>query len=453
MAGLGDLFGKGSIAEQLFVWGVLNQIIGALAGPYFEELQHDVNVKHPVGELSPAELADATVRNFLAQGDAASHAQKSGLTADKFALLVHLAGEAPGPLQLAVALRRGLIPEGGTGAGSISFTQGISEGRLANKWAETIKRLAVEWPTPTDALEALLEGQISEAEGRALYEKFGGDPDYFTMLFNTRGQAPTPMEALEMARRGIIPWEGTGPASVSFHQAFLEGPWRNKWLTPFRELGVYVPPSRTISALLRAGSITESKAAELWAKQGLEPDLIKAFINDATKGKAATSRDLTRGEIEQMHEQHILSDAQATDLLHKLGYDPHEAELIITSGNVRRATQAVNSAVTRIRTLFVGHKIVKAAAVSSLTALGITSQQVSAIIRTWELEESINVRQLTPAQITGAWDKKIISESEALSELEAIGYTPRDAWILLSEKHGSKLPGEPGRGPGEIAIA
>lgn len=452
MAGLGDLFGKGSIAEQLFVWGVLNQIIGALAGPYFDELTHDVNVKHPVTELSPAELADAVVRNFQNMGDAQAHAAKSGLTADKFAILVHLAGEAPGPLQLAVALRRGLIPEGGTGAGSISFTQGISEGRLANKWAETIKRLAVEWPTPTDALEALLEGQISEQEARTLYAKFGGDPDYFTMLFDTRGQAPTPTEALDMAKRGIIPWDGTGPQATSFEQAFLEGPWRNKWLGPFRALGEYLPPSRTISALLRSGSITAARATELWRKIGLSDELIKDYIADATKGKATQVKDLTQAEIVTLHTQGIINDAQTEDLLRRLGFDQHESALIVESSNVRRSVAATNLAASRVRSLFVGHKITKAAAVASLQKLGIPGAQSSALIQTWELEESINVRQLTPAQITSAYSKKILTEGEALSELVAIGYTPRDAWILLSDKHGSKLPGEPGIGPGTIAI-
>jgi hypothetical protein len=52
-----------------------------------------------------------------------------------------------------------------------------------------------------------------------------------------------------MANRGIIPWSGSGPRSTSFEQAFLEGPWRNKWLGPFRKAAEYFPPPRTITAM------------------------------------------------------------------------------------------------------------------------------------------------------------------------------------------------------------
>ena len=39
MAGFGDFVGKaGSSAEQLFIWQVLGQIIGALGLPYFQAL-------------------------------------------------------------------------------------------------------------------------------------------------------------------------------------------------------------------------------------------------------------------------------------------------------------------------------------------------------------------------------------------------------------------------------
>ena len=112
--------------------------------------------------LSPADSAEAVVRNFLPHADALAIAEKQGVSPADFATLTHLAGDAPGPQQLAEALRRGAIPEQGKGAGSVSFEQGIAEGRLADKWAPVIRALAQIWPTPVDALNALLKGQVTD---------------------------------------------------------------------------------------------------------------------------------------------------------------------------------------------------------------------------------------------------------------------------------------------------
>jgi hypothetical protein len=66
---------------------------------------------------------------------------------------------------------------------------------------------------------------------------------------------------------------------------------------------------------------------------------------------------------------------------------------------------------------------------------------------TWQLENSINVKTLTQSEITDAWKEGIMTEDEALTELGNIGYTPYDAWVLLSLKAKAALPGKPAPGP------
>src|SRR6266702_2272463 len=267
----------GSAVEQLAPWNVLSQVVGTAGAPAFTELVSIANSAHPLVPLSPPDLADAVVRNFMGAGQAEAEAAKSGMDAERFRLLVPLRGDAPGPQQLAAALRRGLVGRGGTGPDSTSFQQGIAEGRLADKWAPVIEGLAKVWPSPADALRATLEGQVTREQGLALYEKLGGDTQFFEVLFNTEGAAPTPVEALELANRGIIPWDGTGPQATSYHQAFLEGPWRDKWLGAFRRLGEYLPPPETVRTLLGTGQITHKQAADLWRKNGLAADTIEAY--------------------------------------------------------------------------------------------------------------------------------------------------------------------------------
>lgn len=443
MAGLGDLLGPGSAGRQLFVWAVLGGLVGALADPVFTEVQQSANHTAPVKVLPPELLANMVVRHVKSHDDAAGQAQYSGISGDKFTDLVHAAGRGPAPGDLATALRRKIIGEKGTGPDSTSFEQGIAESDLKDKWVDVVKALAVQWPSPTDALEALLEGQISEAEAHKLYEQFGGDPQFFTMLFNTRGSAPTPVQAADMANRKLIPWKGTGPNATSFEQAFLEGPWRNKWLGAFEAAAEYLPPPRTVTAMVRAGSLTDARASELLAKQGLASDLVAAYIEDAHRSATATQKDITMASVLGMYETGLIKDTEARAMLTAGGYSTKNADLLLAYADLRKAITQVSYAVDRIRALYVARKIDRATAVGSLNTLNVPADQVAEMVRTWDVAAAVNVKTLTEAQIVTAWFYQLLDQPAAQRELQAIGYTPHDAWVLLSIKNKAPLPDEP----------
>jgi hypothetical protein len=448
--GIGESLGGGGALTQIFTWQIAAQIITSLMNPTLTLVAARVNEANPVADLSPADLANAVVQSYIDHGDAAHQAARSGVGGDKFSVLVDLAGDALAPDALAEALRRGIIPEGGRGAGSTSFEQGIAEGRLKNKWAATVKELATKWPTPADALDALLKGQVSYDEGVALYTRFGGDPQYFSLLYNTVGNAPTPVEALEMANRGIIPWTGRGADVVSYEQAFLEGPWRNKWESPYRAIGEYLPPPRTVTAMVGNGSITEAEALSLLIKQGLTKDLAAAYVHDAQNSKSGKERELTVAQLLDMYGAGLIKADDARNLLVALKYSADSADELLAYKDLQRAIAAVNQAVARIHTLYVSHKITQAVAANGLNALKIPADQISTIVATWDIERAVNVRTLTAAEIADAWYEEIIGQDEALAELVALGYTPRDAWIRLSIKAKGKLPNAPDQGPAPI---
>lgn len=450
MAGLGDLFGGNGALMQIFEWQVVGSLVSTAMAPLLTELQSDANDLLPNMPLSPQEAASAVVRHFYPESDAESQARKGGISPDLFKVMIALAGGAPAPTALAVALRRGLIEETGTGIDSTSFEQGISEGDLANKWAPMLKDLAVQWPSPTDALAAVLEGQVSEAEGKKLYEKFGGNPDYFKLLFDTQGTAPTPSEALTMANRGIIPWTGTGPDVVSYQQAFLEGPWRNKWLQPYETLGQYLPPPRTVTAMVKSGGLDHATAAKLLADQGLTPALVTAYLNDATQTATGATKALTIAQVLGMYADQLLDETATKGMLTGAGYSAHDADLLIAYTTLQRAMTQVTYAVGRVRSLYVAHKISRATAASALADLSVPTGNAQQILVDWDVAAQANIKQLTEAQVATAFKDGYLTQDAAMAELEGMGYVPRDAWILLSIKHGSALPNEPAAGPAPV---
>jgi hypothetical protein len=491
MAGLGDLFSEGSIGEQIFVWGVLNQVITALGAPFFELLQQEVSeafpetlrdpgtlaslvargwidehsasvearksglqpgkfsdlVKAAKVQLAPADLAQLVVRNFIGRDEAAKIAARSGVDAADLDQLVRISADAPSPGDLAVALRRGLIPADGTGPDSTSFRQGILEGRLGDKWIDMMRALSVQWPSPTDAQQAELVGLLDHQQALALYEKLGGDPQFYDWQFFIHGSAPTPTELNQLVNRGIIPDDSGDPHKPGFVQGFLQGPWRNEWMDPYRKLRTYVIPPRSVTAMIHSGSLTDAQAAAEFAKSGLTPEQAAAMIADAHSTAAQADKQLTQSSVIALYESRIIAHTDADQLLQALGYSADNAGYLLALADLRRANSEVTTAVSRVRTLYVGHKINSATASATLSALQVPADQIGDIVSIWSLEAAVNVKTLTESQIIAAWSAGVIDVAEARAELVGAGYTPRDAWILLSTKNGAPLPDEPTAGP------
>lgn len=464
MAGLGDLLGSGATndsARQLFVWGVLYGLTSSVflpvtTGVTQEAWNEYVNLAgHRV--LTPDELATMVVRGWQAQDAAQHEAQQSGIDGAQFDAMVNNRRNPIPPEEASVALRRGIIPQDAP-AGAPSYNNAIKQGNLGDQWGPILQQLAKTIPTPADVLQAYLEGQIiDEATARTLYEATGGlaqdvhnNVDWFQLMFDTRGSAPTPMEALTMLNRGIIPQEGIGPDSISYHQAFLEGPWRNKWEPAFLGLRFYLPPPRTVVAMLRSGGLDAATALTLLEKQGLTPELAAAYIADASHGRTTSAKQLNVSTIEQLFLDKAIDQTTAQDYLVKLGYTASEAALLLESASLRQVHSDLTKNIARVATYYVAHKIDQPTASTMLNGLGLPADQITHLLQGWNIDRQANVKRLTPAQITAAWSIGIMTQDEAQASLEADGYTPFDAWVLLSEKHKAPLPNPPPQGPPPI---
>ena len=464
---LGSAAGNDSV-QQIFTWGVLYGLTGSVFDPVNTEIAQEV-WEGAVGTglhraLSADLLAVMVVRGWVDEATGATEAAKTGIDGTDFARMVNNARNPIGPEEAAVALRRKIIPET-SAPGAVSFQTAIQEGNLGDQWGPVIQALATQIPSPADVLRGVLQGQVpAGTDPRALYEQVGGeltDPttgfDWYTFLFNTEGAAPTPNEAAEMAKRQVIPWgDGTdgpvieGPGAISFHQAFLEGPWRNKWEPAFRGLANYIPPPRTVTTLLRSGAITVAQAVQYFQDAGMSPALADAYIASASSAKTTTAKNLNESLIVQLYLDKLVDEPTATAQLEALGYTATEANLLLQSAGLKQTIADLNKNIGRIGTYYIAHKIDQATAQTMLNALGLPADQVAQYITGWTIDRQANVRLLTPAQITEAWEIGVFTQDEAQASLEQDGYTPFDAYVLLSNKAKQALPNPPARGPAPV---
>lgn len=421
---LGGLLGKESMARQFFVWNIAGAIVNAGLEPYLTALSSDVNANNPLKPLSPNDLADMVVRGVMEHAEAALTAAKSGVNGTDFNLLVANTGEPPSALDMLQLMRRGKVTRD-------DVVKAVKQSRIKNEWIDTILELGLEVPTPSDILDATLQGQIDRDGGRALYEKLGGDPEYFQLMFDTKGSAPTPNEAAQMANRGIIPWEGRGAGVVSFEQAFLEGPWRDKWLPAWRKSAEYFPPPRTITAMYNSGALNRADAADLLSRQGLSPALVAAYLSDAAQSKTGKFKELAAGTIGTLYQDQAISDDEAKSMLMKLKYDATEADFILLTWQIQREQKFRDTAINTVHTQYTNHKITRDKASALLDQFRLPSNQRDYLLALWDQEQTAKVTLLTAAEIKKAVTKLGADPQWALDRLIQRGYSEEDAQIYM----------------------
>ena len=433
------LFGEGSSAEQFLLWNVASQLVGAVLGPINQAILNGVwkLAAQDTGgvlfvPLSPADLAQSVVRGVQDQSSAADTAALSGTNADDFGILVDLAGEPPGLDFVLQAFRRGYVGWADTGVQDPSVVRAILTSRVYPYWQDVIQKMLVVPLSPSDAVNAVVRGQIDQDAGAAIAYASGISADDFQTLINTTGRPPSPTELIELVRRNLIPFDGTGPTALTFEQGIYEGDTKDKWQPLYQKLSEYIPPPRTVTTLYRTGAITEPEAQQYYQMSGLSPDLAAAYGRSISGEKLEGTKQLAEGTVRTLYEAGAIDNATATGYLNVLGYSATEAAFVLEVADLQREVRALNSAVSRIGTLYTGWKISRQGAANGLTELGIADAYAARLLDTWDTVRASNVREPTASEIGKAVYYGGIPAAEGLQRLQQLGYDAYDAYVVLT---------------------
>lgn len=427
-----SLLGNETI-KAILIWQVAGQLIEPILAPVLIPLQQELLKLHPDTVLSPAELVEAYIKGHIDKAALHDGAAQSGIASDNADLLAKSAGEPPGLAQLLELYRRGLIPKT-SAADAVSLEQGIRESRLLDKWVAAVEALRYATLDPAEAVAAAVRGNLDPAAAEKAAEEAGVDPAHFQTMVHNAGRPPSPGELLELAKRGLIPWDGVGPDAISFQQGIYEGDTKDKWEPIYRRLADYIPPPRTVTALLREGSISEATAAQLLRDAGLSPELAADYINAASKQHTTAAKDLSKTEVLQLYAEGIMGEAAAVADLVRLGLKEADARELLQLQDLRRSHQYQTQVVGRIRSLYLGHHISDQQATEALRESGTDQGTITHLLTLWALERPQLQERITGAQIASAVYYKALSHAEGFAALQGIGYTPFDAWIILADR-------------------
>jgi hypothetical protein len=443
--GAEGLFGNETI-RTIVIWGVLMQLASPLLEPTVTDIRQRVWPNAPLRAMDPAQAIDAAIKGHLTEAEARAILKIWGFDQPVFDPLLASAGEPPSWDVLLAAWRRGFILKEGLGPDATSLEQGIRESRLKNKWTTMIEQLQWRLPDPSTVIEGWLRAQIQEPEARDLLRKQGVDQETGTLMFNSAGRPPGPMELIELWRRKFIPRDGLGPDQLTLQQGFFETDLKNKWFETWTHLAEYLPPPRTITALVREGAMTDAQAKELYEKSGLSPELAAIYISAAHHQRTTADKELAKADVLTLFRDRLIARPVAEQLLETLHYSRESADFLLSMEDFREAAALYQGAVNRLRSLFLRRKLEGTPLHTALKDLGVPEAQLTVLIDRWTIERQQLVEQMTAAEWVTAAFYGIISQADALDGLHSLGWHPWDAWVRLGVRlHGKPDVPEPAR--------
>jgi hypothetical protein len=436
--GAASVFGNESV-RTIVIWGFLMQMVQPFLAPLVEDIEQTQWHDTPDRRMPAPDAIDAAIKGHMTVEQARDEVKKSGFGDTVFERLLASAGEPPSWAVLLEAWRRDLIPLAGLGPDSTSLQQGIFESRVKNKWLDTIEKLQWQLPSPGVIVEGWLRAQITEAEARDLLRKTGIDQATGTLMYKSAGRPPGPMELIELWRRGEIPEAGEGGDTLSLRQGYLETDLKNKWYEKWRRLAVYLPPPRTITALIREGALTDAEGLALFQKSGLDEHLAAVYVGAAHHQRTTADKELAKADVLTLFRDRLIAQPVAEQLLETLHYSRESADFLLSMEDFREAAALYQGAVNRLRSLFLRRKLEGTPLHTALKDLGVPEAQLTVLIDRWTIERTQIVETMTAAEWVSAAYYGIITEQESLDGLHSLGWDPWDAWVRL----GVRLHGTP----------
>jgi hypothetical protein len=108
-----------------------------------------------------------------------------------------------------------------------------------------------------------------------------------------------------------------------------------------------------------------------------------------------------------------------------------EAEVGAAGATATYLGRARTALFNRAHTEFIGKQLTSSEASAALAAAGVPAIERGPVLTLWTRESELIRTELTQAQIKKAYKRSIITEAEALAELQERGMSQRDADVFL----------------------
>lgn len=392
----------GNFFSQLFgyaIGGAVTSVLEPALNPLVIEAWREL----PTSQLSVDLLANAVVQGHLTFAEAANEAKSWGYTEERFQVIVDVTGSPPGPQELLALWDRGAIDEA-------RVRKGLLQSRLKPEWIDAYLKLQRNYLSPQEAAAMVVQGVVSDAEGKAIAAISSVTPDDFERLVRVNGLPPGVQTGLELWRRGKL-------TETDFETLVRQGHTKTEYIEALKALKEDVLSPATVAEMVVQSIIPEAEGARIAAISGVTAEDFGRMV-------------LVRGRPP--------GPAQALDWLRRKIITQQEFATVIAESNVKtKYTGSYLEALERlptlvqIRSMFKSGNITKARAEDLLAKHGFGPDIIAAYLASVTQAKGATQHELTVSQELALYESGLRTRAQASAALEAIGYDAADAGELL----------------------
>jgi hypothetical protein len=404
-----DMWRRGIISEQQFVLCLERS---AVPGQFINAFAATKNVPLP-----PDLAALAVLRGIIDQAEGQKISAQSGVSAADFQIMIDDTGEPLGLEQLLDAYRRGYIDKA-------TLERGIRQSRVRNEWIPTAEALRFTPMSVADAVNAVVQNHLSQAQAAAIAEQNGLTPGAVDTLILTAGEPLSRTEMEELYNRGIVTRDDV-------LQALRESRLKNKYGADAFDLHVRLLEPRILSSAVEYGAVSHADAVKRALEYGFSTADAEILVGEGSARKLQTYRNRVVASAETLYEASGITEAQFRAVAKSAGFDQAETDYLVQGADYRKREKQLAATISAVRSKFIGHHLTQNQASAILDKAGLLAGQRDNLIATWKTEQSATIRQLTEAQIIHAMKKQVLTVQEADDRLVRMGYSQIDAAILI----------------------
>lgn len=423
-----EAFRRGYINEDTLQKGVLQSRIRDEWWPTIFALRYE--------PPSTADAIQASIQGYITKEKAKEYAQQNGLDPDDFEPIWATAGEPLSRTEMTYLVNWGF-------ADMSQYRDALKQSRLKDSYVELASHLLKRPMSVADAVEAKIQGYITEDDSKHIMSMNGlRDEDQETLLL-TAGEPIAKMEALSLLRRGLM-------TKAEVEQALRESRLKDKYIPDILELATVYPGIYDIRLLLSEGAIDDKTAAHLLAIEGYPADLIAALIAAFSGSGSTANKAVTEAMIVDLYLETAINATELHEMLKAIGYSDANATIIQEVADWRAELAARNAVIAKVKAQYTTGKIDDNTARNDLLAAVIPASVVDKVMGEFDLIKAANVKLLSESQVVNAWNASLFNDSDppvntaaAVAYLERLGYGADDADILLQLKNQQLFDGAP----------
>jgi hypothetical protein len=261
----------------------------------------------------------------------------------------------------------------------------------------------------------------------------GMEPGDADLLAKLSGRPLSFHQVFIGVRRGGVYDGPTGAIDPAFLKSLQESNIRPEWYDLAWAQRYAYPGAFVLRSMTQSGDLTPAETEKVLLYVGWEPTFAKLVAARWAGSGTHAGKEETKAELLDEYESGYVPEAELRKALGALGYQGHAQDLLVHLGDARRVKRYREKVIDAIAAAHLAFKINDAQATAELAELNVTGEAARLLLALWAKQRRDKISLLTPAQIKKAFKKALISETDALAELEHREYSAADAATFLHE--------------------